>query len=387
MVCRSTNERKYRSWIVLLLFVIPQKFGLIVYGSHQVLAFHKSAFTLLLRSHSLTGIGRCLHQHHTSLFAMESPSNKVDTAHTDSKFVDSLNSTTTAEQQIYTDSTIHDHNNNNNNTTLTATTTHAVAVAAAIEFAQIVGRLKSTPRTGWVRRNVPRYESVADHSWRVAILSFLLCGYTTHHDDDNTDTDCLDIGKVIQLAIVHDLAECIVGDITPDDNISKADKQRLEEDAMIHISEIFHRAIGVSNHTSIDTDVPNVLMALFHEYEERITPEAIAVKDLDLLDMILQASEYEERYGIDLNEFFVGTPSHRFQNSKLRPIASQVHQQRQNRIMKQKDQTEHKSDEHHLSRSDAAFVLEYSQASTLSDREIMNVVQSLRQWEDRNSSV
>lgn len=35
--------------------------------------------------------------------------------------------------------------------------------------------------------------------------------------------------RCIKLALVHDMAECIVGDIAPSDNVSKAEKHRREE--------------------------------------------------------------------------------------------------------------------------------------------------------------
>lgn len=35
--------------------------------------------------------------------------------------------------------------------------------------------------------------------------------------------------RCMKLALVHDLAECIVGDIAPADNISKAEKHRREK--------------------------------------------------------------------------------------------------------------------------------------------------------------
>ena len=40
-----------------------------------------------------------------------------------------------------------------------------------IEFLKIVGQLKSTARTGWKMRNIPNYESVADHSWRMSLMA------------------------------------------------------------------------------------------------------------------------------------------------------------------------------------------------------------------------
>lgn len=46
----------------------------------------------------------------------------------------------------------------------------------------------------------------------------------------------IDINKILRMAIVHDLAESLVGDITPHDDVSKEDKNRLEEAAMRKIT-------------------------------------------------------------------------------------------------------------------------------------------------------
>ena len=72
-----------------------------------------------------------------------------------------------------------------------------------------------TPRTGWVLRKVEKPESVADHMYRMAMLAFLA--------DDSLAKD-----RCIKMCLVHDLAESIVGDITPEDKISKAEKHRQE---------------------------------------------------------------------------------------------------------------------------------------------------------------
>jgi putative hydrolase of HD superfamily len=53
--------------------------------------------------------------------------------------------------------------------------------------------------------------------YRMAMLSLL-----SEEDDE------LDIAKCVQMAVVHDLAEATVGDITPYDGISKAEKEKLE---------------------------------------------------------------------------------------------------------------------------------------------------------------
>ena len=73
-----------------------------------------------------------------------------------------------------------------------------------LKFMSLVGKLKTTKRTGWVYRKVQSPESVSDHMYRMAMLSFLLA-------DQQDDISPLQKDRCIKLALVHDLAECIVG--------------------------------------------------------------------------------------------------------------------------------------------------------------------------------
>jgi putative hydrolase of HD superfamily len=262
----------------------------------------------------------------------------------------------------------------------TGDVSHPYSAKAAIEFARQIGRLKTTPRTGWVRRGVPRYESVADHSWRVAALSLLLLG---DREDD------VDVRRCMQLAVVHDLAECHIGDIAPDDNVSAENKLRMEQEAMQSLGALLQLAVvsrsGTTDAGSSPPRTDQFLLELFHEYEERKSNEAVAVKDLDLLDMILQADEYEERFGVELDDFFQSTPVDRFRDPTVRKIAAQVHRQRQERLQTSllEDRTKPPRTHDVLSKTDQAFVEEYSKASTLSAESIDEVVKALRQWERR----
>eukprot|EP00816_Leptocylindrus_hargravesii_P002686 CAMPEP_0196812702 /NCGR_PEP_ID=MMETSP1362-20130617/29652_1 /TAXON_ID=163516 /ORGANISM="Leptocylindrus danicus, Strain CCMP1856" /LENGTH=329 /DNA_ID=CAMNT_0042188517 /DNA_START=118 /DNA_END=1107 /DNA_ORIENTATION=+ len=219
---------------------------------------------------------------------------------------------------------------------------HIIDTAAAVEYARICGGLKRTKRTGWVYRKVRNPESVADHSWRVAALCLLLLDNRNEQEtaaaaaaaERTTTNGSIDIGKCIQLAVVHDLAEAIVGDIAPADNVSKAEKARMEEEAIIRISNklsAYRKGSG------------DYLIRLFEEYEARESQEAIAVKDLDLLDMIIQADEYEcealtatnscdNALTLNLQEFFDGTGIQRFRNKWIRDVASEVHHQRNERV-------------------------------------------------------
>ena len=130
--------------------------------------------------------------------------------------------------------------------------------------------LKDVVRAGWVRAGVKNPESVAAHSWGMAMLATQIC------------PEELDLKRVLQLCILHDIAEVKVGDITPHDNVSTEEKHRLESEAI--------------NSMGIDAK------EIFDEYEAQNTPESQFVRHLDKLDMALQAEIYETQ-NLDLNEF------------------------------------------------------------------------------------
>ena len=129
--------------------------------------------------------------------------------------------------------------------------------------------LKDLPRTGWVRSGVQEPESVAAHSWGMAVLAL-------HFAPKN-----LDLAKVLAMCIIHDLPEVRVGDLTPHDDVTN--KAELEASAM---SELAPEWLG-----------------LFREYESGHSEEAKFVKQIDKLDMGLQASIYQSRQELDLSEF------------------------------------------------------------------------------------
>ncbi len=135
------------------------------------------------------------------------------------------------------------------------------------KLAIVLGKIKDLKRQGWCNLEVSNPESVACHSYGVALLAYLLCPKELNKQ------------KCIEYAIVHDLAEIIVGDITPDQNISLEDKHKKEVAAMTQISG--------------ELNCPNLLKD-FEEYEAQETPEAKFVKELDRIDAILQAKYYDD---------------------------------------------------------------------------------------------
>ena len=161
----------------------------------------------------------------------------------------------------------------------------AGGAARAVDFLEMARGLKTTPRTGWVHRGVRGPESVADHSWRVALMALV----------GAEGTSGLDTARAVQIALVHDLAEAIVGDIAPGDGVPAEEKHRREAAAMEQLRGVLGGCAGER------------VRALWDEYEAGASQEARFVKDMDKLEMILQAREYEEEQGMDLSEFFDST--------------------------------------------------------------------------------
>lgn len=137
--------------------------------------------------------------------------------------------------------------------------------------------LKALARAGWVRRGVPSPESVAAHSWGLAWLVLQLL------------PDELDRERALAYAVVHDLAEVRVGDITPHDGVSGEDKAAREVQAMRAMRTRWPRG--------------EQTLALWEAYEAQADPEARFVRQLDRLDMALQALAYARAGAEGMQEF------------------------------------------------------------------------------------
>jgi putative hydrolase of HD superfamily len=153
-------------------------------------------------------------------------------------------------------------------------------------------RLKTTPRTGWFQRGVPAPESVADHSHGVALISLALL-------------DCvpgpLDRARVLAMAIAHDLAESVTGDLSLGASrlLPRGAKAVAETAAL-------HELLG-------GLGFADSWRALWQEFEDQATPEARLVRDADRLDLLAQALTYERSCGTrELDEFWRFAPESSF---------------------------------------------------------------------------
>jgi putative hydrolase of HD superfamily len=165
------------------------------------------------------------------------------------------------------------------------------------ELVKAIGRLKDVPRTGWLDRGIApeETESVADHSFGVATLAWLLA------------PEELDRARVVELALLHDLAESAVGDATPYD---RETLQTLDPDTrrnwlnQRHFRTDEQRAAKQASETdaiaslaaTLPEDRREQMLSRWYELSERLTPEAKFVKEMDILETWLQSRRYAERH-------------------------------------------------------------------------------------------
>lgn len=129
------------------------------------------------------------------------------------------------------------------------------------------GALKEVSRTGWVKRGVPNSESVADHTYRMALMALVYAPLRS-----------LDPFRCVAMIIIHDLAEARTGDIVALVAEERTKKLILERQA---IYEIF------AGHPDSD-----YYISLFEEYVRQESPIAKFAKELDKLDTGVQAKRY-----------------------------------------------------------------------------------------------
>ena len=148
-----------------------------------------------------------------------------------------------------------------------------------IRFFNNINKLKKLVRRGWAIRGIKSPESVADHSFGVATLAMVLGAKVN-----------LDVNRLVLMALVHDIGEAIVGDITPSDGVTPDEKEQQELEAVKTILQ------------EVDSD--GFFLGLWQEYTAGNSAEARFVKELDKLEMALQARHYENEQDRNLDEFF-----------------------------------------------------------------------------------
>lgn len=134
-----------------------------------------------------------------------------------------------------------------------------------LDFLAVAEKLKCNTRHSWTSSG--RHESVAEHSWRLALMAYLL-------KDEFPEAD---ISKVIVMGLFHDMGEAVTGDIPA---FVKTESDVATEDDAIEglLSRLPKRQ-------------KEELQALFAEMKALETEEAKLYKALDKLEAVIQHNE------------------------------------------------------------------------------------------------
>ncbi|MGI9205380.1 MAG: HD domain-containing protein [Woeseiaceae bacterium] len=138
---------------------------------------------------------------------------------------------------------------------------------ARLQFLRDAERLKDTLRSAYTRNG--RTESVADHSWRLALLAMTFA-------DQLPDVDLL---RLLKICVLHDLGEAINGDIPAPDQDTSAPKSGQERDDFLTLI------------APLPADTRFEFLSLWDEYENGETREAQVAKALDKVETILQHNQ------------------------------------------------------------------------------------------------
>ena len=134
-----------------------------------------------------------------------------------------------------------------------------------LDILHVAERLKDTPRHCTTSKG--RTESVAEHSWRISLMALLL----------RREFPELDMDKVVDMCLIHDLGECFTGDIP---TFLKTGADRETEDSLLDQWV-----------KSLPAEVSADLSALYREMEAQETMEAKVYKAMDKLEAVIQHNE------------------------------------------------------------------------------------------------
>lgn len=152
-----------------------------------------------------------------------------------------------------------------------------------LKFLKDIELLKSTLRHSWLSSG--RRESVAEHSWRVAVLALIL----------QDEFKKINIQKVIEMLLIHDFGEVYDGD-TP--AFLKKNKQTHYNQEKLAVQKLVK---------PLDLKIQKKILTLWAEYEASQTLEARLAKALDKIEVLIQHNEADlktwttQEYQFNLN--------------------------------------------------------------------------------------
>ena len=136
--------------------------------------------------------------------------------------------------------------------------------------------MKKLERKGWKKLGLKRVESVADHSFALALIALL-----------EAERRKYDPGVVMKLALIHDLEEAITGDLTPADRKAQGES-RVRHERDVAIRKLL-KIMPAKSRPSYKR--------LWMDLRLLRTKEARLVHQLDKFEMVLQAATYSKTVG------------------------------------------------------------------------------------------
>lgn len=168
-----------------------------------------------------------------------------------------------------------------------------------LDFLIELGKLKSTPRKGWLLIEVEQPGTIADHSFRVAVMAWILGEKRKAN---------LNLEKILKLALIHDFCEVYAEDRTPYYEKLTVNKEKWPElfDRWPRSSKPEKKRRILKKHrieinslkqltSKLPQDLGKEVIDLQLDYIKGVSREARFVKQINRAETLLQALEYAER--------------------------------------------------------------------------------------------
>jgi len=169
--------------------------------------------------------------------------------------------------------------------------TGPVQMSAALDFFAEAGLLKKIKRSGWWVAGIKDPESVADHSFRTAVIGFYLAYL-----------EGLDPLRVMAMTLFNDIHEARINDLHKMGHYYidfKDAEKRVFKDQV----------------KSLDQDVKAELGRFRQEYDDQDSAESLLARDADILECLIQAKEYHDDGHAGAKLFFAKAPTYLKTNS------------------------------------------------------------------------
>lgn len=161
-----------------------------------------------------------------------------------------------------------------------------------LDFFDFLNQLNEVERQGWKDRGIEKPESVAGHSFLVAIRTMF-----------EAERRGLDTLKATKMALIHDLPEAIGGDIPPHQLLPVEQRKEALNRWIPPPAEALKEKTAKEEAAlktiirRLPSEIRVEISSLWHEYNTGVTEEAKLVKRMDIAQRLSQARRYRSITG------------------------------------------------------------------------------------------